>query len=62
MKHGPIPTGKRLIPARLFVLGGEFEVANLAAVDAIQAMQFRGYIAAQLSGTPDKAKVRLKFQ
>lgn len=62
MKHGPIPTGKRLMPGRLFVLGGEFEVANLAAVDAIQAMQLRGYIAAQLAGAPDKTKVRLKFQ
>lgn len=62
MKHGPIPIGKRLMPGRLFTLGGEFEVANLAPVDAIQAMQLRGNIATQLAGAPDKAKVRLKFQ
>ena len=62
MKHGPIPIGRRLMPGRLFVLGGEFEVDNLAAVEAIQAMQLRGSIAVQLHEVPDKTQVRLTFE
>lgn len=62
MKHGPIPIGRRLMPGRLFVLGGEFEVGNLAAVDAIEAMLLRGTIAVQLDGVPEKTQVRLKLE
>src|SRR5258706_5432196 len=32
--HGPIPTGKRLLPKTPFILGGRYEKENLYAVDA----------------------------
>ena len=61
MTHGPLPTGKRLMPGRLFVLGGEYEVRNLAAIDAVEAMGFRGYMAVRLANLPDGTKVRIRF-
>lgn len=38
MINGPIPSGWRLVPRQPFVLGGDFEVANLASMPASEAM------------------------
>jgi hypothetical protein len=59
MRHGSIPQGKRLVPKRPFVLGGEFSVENLALLDAVQAMRFRGSIATQIRDLPDGAQIKI---
>jgi hypothetical protein len=48
-------------PGPAFVLGGDYVLENLAAIDAVQSMQYRGYIATRLVGIPDKSKVKLVF-
>jgi hypothetical protein len=55
--HGPLPLGHRLVPAVPFVLGGEYEPANLVAVDAYDGMRLRGRMAVQLKDIPDGALV-----
>ncbi len=60
--RGPIAAGKRLFPGQLFALGGKFEVANLAEVDAIKAMKLRGSIARQIGHLPKGTKIELKFK
>jgi hypothetical protein len=59
-EHGPIRSGCRLVPTTPFVLGGDFSVSNLKAVDAVQGMRWRGRLATQLQGLPDGTKVTLK--
>jgi len=44
------------------VLGGEFEVENLFAMPASDAMSYRGVIAAQIRDLPDGATVTLTFE
>src|SRR5258708_18136168 len=58
--HGPIPTGKRLLPKVPFALGGAYEAENLYAVDAVKGMRYRGELLQQIRDLPDGAKVRLK--
>jgi hypothetical protein len=58
-ENAPIPPGKRLMPKKPFVIGGEYEIRNLRATDAVEAMRFRGYLATQLRDLPDGATVRL---
>ena len=57
--HGPLPLGQRLVPVVPFVLGGDYEVGNLHAVDAYRGMRLRGGIAVQLTGVPDGAQVEI---
>jgi hypothetical protein len=57
--NGPLPIGKRLIPKIPFILGGKFDVSNLSAVDATQAMRYRGDLWQQIRDLPDGAQVRL---
>jgi hypothetical protein len=61
-QNEPLPPGKRLMPKQAFVLGGEFEVSNLRATDAVEAMQYRGYVAQRLRDVPDGATVQLHPQ
>lgn len=58
--HGTLPEDKRLAPKIPFVLGGEFEIRNLRAMDAVHAMRFYGDLAIQLHELPDGAQVQLK--
>ena len=58
VRHGPLPIGQRLAPKLPFVLGGEFVVDNLFAVDAVEGMRMRGDLASQLRDRPDGATVR----
>jgi hypothetical protein len=41
------------------VLGGEFSVENLHAVEAVKGMKYRGSIAVQLRDLPDGTPVKL---
>lgn len=58
--NGSIPIGKRLLPKIPFILGGEYSVGNLFAVDSIKGMQYRGELWTQICNLPDGAKVQLK--
>jgi hypothetical protein len=58
--HGPIPSGCRLVPKVPFVLGGEFCIENLSALDSVKGMLFRADIARQIRDLPDGAEVELK--
>lgn len=57
--HGPIPPGKRLLPRKPFVLGGEYEVENLVAVDEQEAITKLGRLYAQIARLPDGQSVTL---
>ena len=59
--NGPLALGDRLLPVRPFVLGGEFDVGNLRAVEAVSGMRIRGDVARQLRALPEGANVQLKY-
>lgn len=59
-KHGPLPAGTRLLPRKPFVLGGDYAVENVRAVEAVEAMQYRGYVALRLKDVPDGTVVDLR--
>lgn len=58
--NGVLPMGKRLLPKIPFILGGQFEVNNLVAVDAVDGMRYRGELWRQLRDLPDGTQIRLK--
>lgn len=58
--NGPLTPGMRLIPKIPFMLGGEYKVENLYALDAVEAMRHRADIWKQMKDLPDGAQVRLK--
>lgn len=60
--HGPIPPGTRLLPAVPFFAGGEYTVENVNAVEAVEAMQYRGFIAMKTRHLPVGAKIVLDFE
>ncbi len=60
LKNGPLPQGKRLIPKTPFIMGGEFEIENLFALDAVKAMRYRADIWRQIQALPDGTQVKLK--
>lgn len=55
--HGPIAPGRRLVPKIPFVLGGEYDLENLHALDAVRGMRLRGELAIQIRDLPDGASV-----
>ncbi len=55
--HGPLAAGTRLVPKRPFVLGGEFEPANLRALPSVQGMRIRGELAIRIRDLPDGAAI-----
>jgi len=59
--HGPLPRGQRLVATRPFVLGGDFDVANLFALDAVKAMRYHGDIALRIRDVPNGTKIIFKF-
>ncbi|MFD1731304.1 hypothetical protein ACFSC4_09890 [Deinococcus malanensis] len=59
-QHGPLPLEKRLMPSRLFVLGGKYEVDNLRAVDTVESLRVRGDVARQLRDLPDGTEIELR--
>ena len=40
-QHGPLPKGKRLELKTLLVFGGNYQMENLYAAEAVEAMRFR---------------------
>ncbi|MGJ3507080.1 hypothetical protein [Enemella sp. A6] len=61
-QHGPLRVGQRLVPIQPFVLGGEFEIANLRVADDVQAMTGRGALAQALHDVPDGASIEFEIQ
>lgn len=57
--YGPLKTGERLLPKKLFIWGGEYDVKNLYSIDAIQGMRFKGDIASQMENYPDGSKINI---
>jgi hypothetical protein len=60
-KNGPLSPGKRLAPKMPFVAGGEFSVGNLALVDSVELMRFRGSLANQIKDLPDGTAIQFKI-
>jgi hypothetical protein len=57
--HGLLGPSQRLLPLRLFVLGGDYDDDNLVPRDAVTAMRVRGPLARRLHDLPDGTPVRL---
>jgi hypothetical protein len=62
VKHGALAPGQRLVPARPFVLGGEYAVDNLVAYDAARGMRVRAGLARQLVDVPDGSSVVFRLE
>lgn len=60
-RHGELPPGKRLLPKIPFVLGGEYELENLYAADALRGMEFRADLWNQIRELPDGAEIKLRI-
>lgn len=58
--HGPISGLTTLVPKKLFILGGGFDVDNLVLLDSVVAMRVLGPIALHLNNLPDGAKVSIE--
>lgn len=54
-RHGALTHDQRLIPWRLFTLGGTYEDDNLTVKEAAQCMRIRGPLAQTLHALPDGA-------
>jgi hypothetical protein len=59
--HGPIHNGQRLVATIAFVLGGEFDISNLFAMDAAKAMRYHGDFARQIRHVPNGTKIKLEI-
>lgn len=56
-RHGALEPGERLVPLLPFVLGGEYDDANLEPRDALQALRERAALARVIATLPDGAEV-----
>lgn len=59
MIHGSLPPHMRLLPKLPFVLGGEYEVENLIAVECHEAMNYWGQLYNAIKGVSDGEVVTL---
>ena len=59
-QNGQLPEGHRLIPKIPFIMGGEYEVDNLFALEAVKAMRYRADIWKQIRDVPDGTPIQLK--
>jgi hypothetical protein len=59
--RGPLAPGERLGPKTPFVLGGDFELANLYAANQVELMRFRGSLAKQIRDLPDGSRVKVNI-
>jgi hypothetical protein len=57
--NGSLAVTEHLAPRLPFILGGEFEVDNLYAADAVKDLEWRAQLAVQLRDLPDGAEVKL---
>jgi hypothetical protein len=60
-ENGALKYGERLMPKRLFVIGGEFEISNLYSINDVKAMRARGGFANKLKDLPDGEKIEFEF-
>lgn len=60
-KNKILKFGERLIPKKLFVLGGEFEISNLIVKDEVYGMRIRGGYASKLCSLPDGTEITFDF-
>jgi hypothetical protein len=58
-RHGALAHDERLIPLRLFTLGGAYDDDNLTVKDAAQCMRIRGPLAQTLYQLPDGADFQM---
>ncbi len=56
----PLRPGERLVPRRPFVLGGDYEVENLVAVESYKAMGLFARLSAEIRAKPEGASVTLE--
>jgi hypothetical protein len=61
-REGTFKLGTRLLPKVPFVLGGQFAIENLYALNDAEGMRFRASIANQLHDCPDGSKVALNIK
>jgi hypothetical protein len=60
-QNRPLTEGERLIPKIPFIIGGKYELSNLYAGEATEAMRFRGSLARQVAKMPDGTPISLKI-
>jgi len=60
-KNGSLKPGCRLVPKKPFILGGDLTISNLAEIDAVKGMRFRGELATKLLELPDGSTIRLEM-
>lgn len=58
-KAGALTPGSRLVPKIPFVIGGAFDIDNLAAISSLQGMRWRAELAVQIKDLPEGASVKL---
>jgi hypothetical protein len=59
--NGAIPIGKRLMPKIPFVLGGDYSVENVYAIETVSGMKSRGNLAQQIKNLPDGMQVDFRI-
>jgi len=60
-RNGPLEEGRRLMPVRLFCMGGTADLDNLRAVPLEEGLSLRGEIASQIKDLPDGSAVRIQI-
>jgi len=61
MKNGRLDAKNRLTPKKPFILGGEFDIDNLFALDAERAMRLRADISRQIKDLPPGSQVEIRI-
>lgn len=60
-RNGNLANDERLMPKIPFVCGGEFELNNLASINAVSGMRSRANLALQIISLPDGAQIEFKI-
>ncbi len=61
-RNGALSEGRRLVPVKPFILGGDFDLANLRDMSSVEAMLYRADLARQLRDVPDGSQVELQVE
>lgn len=59
--HGHLPPNQRLVAITPFVLGGEYDVQNLFALDAVKAMRYHADLALRIRDVPNGTKITFEI-
>ncbi|MEM7038128.1 MAG: hypothetical protein AAF570_14180 [Bacteroidota bacterium] len=59
-ENGPLEFGARLCPMKPFVIGGEYEVSNLKAKNALENLKINAFVYHKIKDLPDGANVSFK--